>query len=80
MTAADEPTNVARLRVAVERLEAAYERRRQQFLEAIEQSPGLDAVPEDTRDSMGRPILLDALTAIVTARAVLALADATGGE
>jgi hypothetical protein len=69
-------SDVEALRDAVQRLEAAYERRRAE-LDASIADIGKDRglTPEDMRDPNGRSILLDALTALVTARTALALAE-----
>ncbi|WP_433233773.1 hypothetical protein [Actinomadura nitritigenes] len=62
-------TTSERLRTTIERLEAAYERDR---AELVEEGYG---DPELVRDTSGRFVLLDALTAIVNARAALALTE-----
>lgn len=68
-------SDVERLRAVVERLEAAYEVNRARLAKDCrdrEQFVGVIFEPEEMADDNGRPILLDALTAIVNARAVLA--------
>lgn len=65
--------DVQLLREAVDRLQAAYDRRRVEFVAAIDPMSGV--TPEDMRDSSGRSILLDALVAIVNGRAALVAAE-----
>lgn len=59
-----------RLAAAVERLEAAYEAARQRLAEENARV-GRPYMPEEMQDSTGRYILLDALAALVQARAAL---------
>jgi hypothetical protein len=66
------------LRAVTARLEAAYGRARADLVRDIERD-GYHFEPEDARDSNGRYILLDALTAIVQANAAIA-AEHTEGD
>lgn len=61
--------DVLLLRDTVDRLQAAYERRRTALAAQI--APGSGVEPEDLVDPQGRSILLDALTAIVNGRTAL---------
>lgn len=63
------------LAAAVERLEAAYETARQSMAEENARC-GRPYAPEEMREASGRYILLDALTAIVQAKAALACTEA----
>lgn len=61
-----------RLVEQVERLETAYEAARRRLREQAAHDPFVpDLEPEEMQDSNGRYLLLDALTAIVNARAAL---------
>lgn len=64
---------VALLREAAGRLQAAYDLRRADLLaDMTKDGRAAYLTPEDMVDPSGRSILLDALTALVNARAVLA--------
>lgn len=56
---------------ALARLEAVYDLTRRELAEEIARDPYWKAIPEQMKDSSGRYILLDALTAIVQARTAL---------
>jgi hypothetical protein len=67
------PTDArARLVEQVERLEVAYEAAHRRLTERAEQDPFAVMAPEEMQDGNGRYLLLDALTALVAARTVLA--------
>jgi hypothetical protein len=53
------------------RLEAVYDLTRRELAEEIARDPHWGAIPEQMKDSSGRYILLDALTAIVNGRTAL---------
>ncbi|MCW2768182.1 MAG: hypothetical protein JWO11_4141 [Nocardioides sp.] len=69
LVAARDAERVATLREAADRLEATYATARA-VLKAEADSMG--RIPEEMRDAAGRFILLDAVVAIVQARAALA--------
>lgn len=76
MTAPNGESPREALRRTVHLLTESYERTRADLAREIEQfHTGLALQPEDMRDNHGRYILLDALTALVQAQAVLATAD-----
>ena len=62
------------LAATIERLEAAYETARQAITEENARN-GNSCAPEEMREAGGRYILLDALTAIVQAKAALGRAE-----
>jgi hypothetical protein len=70
------PDARARLAEQVERLEAAYETARRRLIEQVAHDPFVSHMaPEEMQDSNGRYLLLDVLTALVSARTVLARED-----
>ncbi|MCK2222095.1 hypothetical protein MF672_051065 (plasmid) [Actinomadura sp. ATCC 31491] len=70
----------AQLAKQVERLEAAYETACERLVEDTILRRRPRTAPEEERDSGGRFVLLDALTALVNARAVLAQQPQESGD
>ncbi|MGW0486218.1 hypothetical protein [Nonomuraea sp. NPDC003214] len=62
----------ARLAEQVDLLETVYEATRRRLIDEATRDPFAAMSPEEMCDSNGRPVLLDALTAIVNARTALA--------
>ncbi len=75
-------SDLARLRESVERIEQAYEVARQELELDVKHRASFGAewpsTPDQCRDANGRFILLDSLTAIVQARAILVQAGGSG--